>query len=110
MLEDDIQKDLKVLSIADVSKKYNLSLDELFKLTSKLNKRNSVKVNKDSYIARTPSRKWAVRKSIDGKMYYFGTYKLKKEAMSVVQRLVEVDWNVEELPRILDELGIERCR
>ena len=110
MLEDEIQEDLKKLSIAEVTEKYNLSFNELFKLTMKLNNKNNVKVNDDSYIGKTKSRKWAIRKSIKGEMCYFGTYKYRYEAVSVVKELMKVDWDIEKLPSILEELGIERCR
>ena len=110
MFEDEIQEDLKKMSIADVVEKYNLSFNELFKLTMKLNNKNKVKINDNTYICKTNSRKWAIRKSIDGHMYYYGTYKVKRDASLVVKELIKVDWNIEELPRILKELDIERCR
>lgn len=108
MYSEDLLKDLKKMSIEEVSVKYNLTLKELFDITRKYNT-NNVKINNDTYISKTNSRKWAIRKSIKGKMCYYGTYRVKREASLVVKELIKVDWNAEELPNILKRLGIERC-
>ena len=108
--EEKVINDLKKLSLNEVGEKYNLTLKELFDLTKGYNNRINVKVTDNSYISKTKSRKWAIRKSINGKMCYFGTYNLKKEAFLVVKELIKVDWDEEELPRILDDLGVERCK
>ena len=111
MLEDEkIIEDLRKLSLNEVGEKYNLTFKELFELTRKYNNRINVKVTKDSYISKTKNRKWAIRKSINGKMCYFGTYNVKRDATIVVQELIKVDWNEDCLESILEKLGIERCR
>lgn len=109
MFEEDLLNDLKKLSLTEVSEKYNLSFKELFDISLKLNNKNNIKINEDTYISKTKSKKWAIRKSIKGKMCYYGTYKFKKEASLVVKELIKVDWDIEELPVILERLGIERC-
>ena len=109
MLEEDLLNDLKIMSISEVSEKYNLSFKELFDISLKLNNKNNIKINDNTYISKTNSKKWAIRKSIKGKMCYYGTYKVKKDASLVVKELIKVDWDVDELPSILERLGIERC-
>lgn len=109
MFEEELLNDLKVMSLDEVGKKYNLTFKELFEISRKYNNTNNVKINKDSYITKTKSNKWAIRKSIKGKMCYYGTYNLKKEAQSVVQELIQIDWDANELPNILRKLNIERC-
>lgn len=109
MYSEELLKDLKRMSINEVSVKYNLTLKELFDIARKYNNTNNVKVNDDTYISKTRSKKWAIRKSIKGKMCYYGTYKLKKEASLVVKELIKVNWNAEELPYILERLNIKRC-
>lgn len=50
--------------------------------------------------------KYAVMKVIDGKRHRYGKYDTELSAKMVVSKLKEVDWDKEELSRILSELNI----
>lgn len=60
------------------------------------------------YINRTRSGKYAVQKHMDGENIYYGSYNSKEEAERVVERLLECNWDKEQLETILREEGIER--
>ena len=107
MYSEDLLKDLKRMSISEVSVKYDLTLKELFEITRKYGNTNNVKVNDNTYISKTSGGKWSIRKSIKGKMCYYGTYGLKKDAILIVKELIKVDWDIEELPNILERNNIQ---
>lgn len=107
--EEELKKDLKNLPLQDVVEKYNLSFKEIFSISLKYNKYN-VKIKDDAYIYKTSGGNWVIRKFVNGKMRYYGTYNLKKDASLVVEELRKVDWDENCLSDILEEFNIVRCR
>lgn len=107
MFSEDLLNDLKKMSLEEVSEKYNLTFKELFTLSKKYHNKNKVKTNKNSYVHKTNSGNWTIRKFVKGKMIYYGTYGLKKDAQTIVQELMEVDWDINELDNILYKLNIQ---
>lgn len=105
--QDDLKKDLQELPLEEVLEKYDLTLNDLFKHQLRFNSvYNSRK--KIRYINRTRSGKYAVQKHMDGENIYYGTYNSKEEAEKVAERLLECNWDKEQLETILREEGIER--
>lgn len=100
--EDQLNEDLKNYPLDDVLEKYDISLSDLFKL-----QRNR-KYHKREYnhITRTKSRTYSINKTINGKSYYYGSYRDKKEAELIVEELKKCGWDINQLPRILTELNI----
>lgn len=77
-------------------KKYNWDLDK-------------VEDNKDEYLLKLKkgnykyysydvrNKVWIIRKKIDGKMKYFGSYKTEEEVKYRVDELIKVDWDIDKL-------------
>lgn len=99
-------KDLQELPIEELVLKYNLSLKELFELSKKLYTHTDGEIG-DKYITKTPSKSYMIMKSVAGKNVYFGSYKDLNEARVIRDELIECGWDIEELPRILDEFNIK---
>ena len=50
--------------------------------------------------------RFIVRKKIDGKFEYIGSYLDEETADKVVEKMKEYDWDKAMLPRVYDELGM----
>lgn len=59
-----------------------------------------------TYCHQTACNTYSVQKWMGDKSVSFGTYKNKRTAKKVVEKLKECNWNKEELPRIKREMGI----
>lgn len=52
--------------------------------------------------------KWIVRRKHDHQHKYVGTYANEETARKVVEKMNACDWDLDEIPRIYNELGIHR--
>ena len=52
--------------------------------------------------------RFIVRKKIDGKFEYIGSYLDEETADKVVEKMKEYDWDKDMLPRVYDELGMHQ--
>lgn len=48
--------------------------------------------------------KYQIKKTVNGKQYYYGTYDTEKEAKLMVELLRLYDWDIKELPRLKEVL------
>lgn len=111
-IKQDIQNDLKNYSLQEVLEKYDLSFEELFKYCLKKNNKYNIKIKK---VEETFSRKYIqeyhnafrIRKSIKGKLIYFGYYNTLDDAIRVRNRLIDYKWDKDILPKIYEELNIK---
>lgn len=100
--EDELQEDLKNLPLDEVLSKYELSLSELFKL-----QRNKQYHNYETnHINENKSGTYSINKTVNGTNYYYGSYRDKREAQLIANQLEQCGWDINELPRILEELNI----
>lgn len=59
-----------------------------------------------TYCHQTAYNTFSVQKYMNGKSVSFGTYKNKRTAKKVVEKLKECNWDKNELPRIKREVGV----
>ena len=52
--------------------------------------------------------RFIVRKKINGKFKYFGSYKDEETADKVVEKMREYGWDIDMLPKVYDELNMHR--
>ena len=52
--------------------------------------------------------KWIVRRKHEHQHKYVGTYANEETARKVVEKMNDCDWDLDEIPRIYNELGIHR--
>lgn len=52
--------------------------------------------------------RFIVRKKVDGKFKYIGTYADEETADKVVAKMKEYDWDTNMLPRVYDELHMQK--
>lgn len=103
-----LKEDLQKLPIQVICTKYGLSFKELIRISRTLYTYIDADIDENSYVNKTKNGNWTVNKYLGEGAEYFGTYRTKKEAILVRNELIDVNWDKNELDRILDELGIER--
>ena len=104
MNNKELMEDLQSLTIEEVVKKYDLTFNDLFKLSKQL---YSSDVVDGKYVRKTKSGTYSITKSINGENVYFGSYGDKEEAYLVRDELIACGWDKEQLPIILCELNIK---
>ncbi len=97
---EDLRKDLQILSIEDVLKKYGIGFKDLFDLSKQID-------DEEKYISFSSGDMYFVSKTINGMSVYFGSYRDKDEAIKVRDELIKNKWDKEKLPEILDRLDIK---
>lgn len=70
---------------------------------NKNNQKNCKRVVKN-YTYSTIKNAFIVKKSINGKEIYYGSYKKEKDAQQIVDELKKANWDKNELPRIKEEV------
>ena len=78
--------------------------DGLIKTGDKSNVKSDYQKWRGRNIDKNITGKFRIRKSIHGKLVYFGTYDNFDDAISVRDMLVENGWNKKELPRIKEKI------
>ena len=106
------------LNVKQLKKKYNLSAAEYNKIKKQLLQKGLRKGSTYSQGGLVYSNwgknynehkgSWRVTKSINSELQYYGSYNTEEEAQKVATALREADWDKEQLPRILKELGISK--
>ena len=107
-----LKKDLLDLTqdLDDVLKNYDLSLKQILNMKYDdylmlLEDHDPDLDKKDyKYIFRDRNNKFVVKKNVDGKSCYFGSYKTLFHAVEVRNRLVDVDWDISNLHDIQKEV------
>jgi hypothetical protein len=103
---NNIMEDLKVYSIEEVLVKYDLTLNELFKICfSKKKDGNVVNVYDKKYIQRQGNL-YRIRKSVNGNLVYFGYYDCLEDAIKVRDCLIDVGWKRYKLKSVCDVCGV----
>ena len=100
------------LDLDEVLKKYDLSLKQVLNMKYDdylllLEDQDTALDEKDyRYIFKDRNNKFVVKKKVDGKSCYFGSYKTLFHAVEVRKRLKDVDWDISKLHDIQkDVLG-----
>ena len=109
MNNKELMEDLQELTIEEVVKKYDLTFNDLFKLSKQIYS-NSNPEDVDftgKYVRKTKSGTYSIVKSVNGENVYFGSYGDKAEAYMVRDNLIECGWDKDQLPIILCELDIK---
>lgn len=119
MFDEDYEaicEELRSNGLEDTLLKYNCSLNELFNyclhrnfLTekNKVKKESKKKSNPLKYIQKHSDGRYRVRKSVGGKLIYFGYYDTVNDAIRVRDKLVEVGWKKYLLDEVCKDLGID---
>ena len=97
--QTDLQKGI---SINEALKKHGLTLPEAMYELKKQGRPNKKRIPKPlgmEYISRNQG-KYLVRKTINGKMLYFGRYATLEDAMKIRDYFAENGWQKEELQTI----------
>lgn len=104
-----IQKELKDgLTISEACNKYCLSFKELVELVSKEKKIIPRKRDKEKQYIYRKGRAFVIQKRVNGKYSYFGAYSSFEDARKVRDELVKFNWNMDYLPLICRQLGVEK--
>lgn len=91
-------------SLEDTLLDYNCSLKDLFDYCLHKDKWKSKR--KEMYIQKQSTGRYRIRKSVDGKLIYFGYYRSLSDAVRVRDRLMELGWQRNLLKSIEKELGV----
>lgn len=106
-----ICEEIKCNGLEDTLLKYNCSLNELFKYClhkgSYITRRKGESSSTIRYIQEQGDGCYRIRKSVKGKLIYFGYYDSLEDAILVRDRLMELGWNKLKLRSVCDELGVE---
>ena len=98
--------------LEDTLIKYNCSLNDLFNYCLHKHFLTGVKSNSDKrsctvkYIQKQYDGKYRIRKSVKGKLVYFGYYENLNDAIRVRDRLIELGWKRYLLDKVCEELGV----
>ena len=117
MFDEDYEaicEELRSNGLEDTLLKYNCSLNELFNyclhrnfLTEKKRVKKAKKKNNPlKYIQKHYDGRYRVRKSVGGKLIYFGYYDTVNDAIRVRDKLVEIGWKKYLLDKVCKDLGI----
>lgn len=118
--EEDFK--LKEMTIKELKQKYDIGEAEYRRLKKELAEKG---VYRTTPYGRKPKPKrirhsnwgknysyrdgaWNISKIINGKSLFYGRYKTENDAQKVVIELRKCDWDKNQLPKILKELGIEK--
>lgn len=112
MVDVNIIEDLrKGESLEDTLVKHGTNLKEIFKDINKYSPER-VKRTPDSpewrNIQLTKQNTYRITKTINGHREFYGTYKSFNDAVIVREELIKCNWNIHELPRILERNNIRK--
>ena len=99
-------------SIGEVLEKHDVSLVEAIDILQKISPRKRKEKTSwnaktgEKYIAQIPSGAYIIRKSVNGKMRYFGKYDNLNDAVKVRDYLLKHGWYPNRVKSIRKKLGV----
>ena len=106
--EERVLKDLKRKSIEETCTQHNIKFIDLFNLCHEVYPRPQiVKGGENMYLSRNGGAV-SIKKKVNGRHDYFGTYSSIEDARKVRDKLAECDWDKNRLSDICKELGVVR--
>ena len=94
-------------TIADTCRKHNINFKTLCDTCKGYIRTKNKTGRQKSYILQKGER-YAIRKTIKGKIRMFGTYNSYDDAIRMVEALQEDGWHQTHVDQLCDELGIQR--
>lgn len=94
-----------------LKRKYGLNSVQYRKVYARLREEGVILETTPKYYSKNADAKsnpYIVSKKVHNRTVHFGCYGSEEEAIRIVEQLEEHNWNKDELPAILEELGIEK--
>ena len=110
---DEFKKDLQEgASLEETLEKHDISFQDAVQLLIRQGKGKKNKLTTwdaktgEKYIIKTITGKFMIRKSVNGKMRYFGSYETLEDAIIVRNYLVENGWYWQRIKATRKKLGV----